>query len=121
MTTITSTGIQFSDGTTQTTSNDNVLGYNQVWTNVKASRAANVTYTNNSTRPIMVAITAAGSDIMSLLVNVGGGNLIAHQLGTNPDSSALVQTIIGIVPPGATYYFERPPTGYTLEEWHELI
>lgn len=120
MTTITSTGIQFPDGTTQTTSNDNVLGYNQVWTNVKASRAANTWYANNSTRPIAVAVTVAGVEQVMFYVVVDGVEFLANQLGTNPDSSALVQTVLSIVPPDASYRVLLIP-GYTIEEWHELI
>lgn len=111
-----STGIQFSDSSTQTTAG-NVLGINQTWQSLTGSRALATNYTNSTSKPIMVSViagpTTASGDIQFLI----DGTVTQRQY-TNPDSSSLVLAVWGIVPPGSTYRVNT--TNLALTDWAEL-
>ena len=77
------------------------IGVNQTWQDVTASRAASVTYTNSTGKPIMVNITtpyAANSD-MSFFVD--GKNISAF---TFNGTTQVQWTTSAIVPNNSTYY-----------------
>lgn len=87
-----------------------VVGQNQTWQNVTASRAASTTYTNTTGRPIMVSIsTNSGSGATSTLT-VGG--VVVCQ-GVNANTTQLT----AIVPAGATYSHTNT---YGFSIWAEL-
>lgn len=74
-----------------------MLGVGQTWQDVKASRASGVTYTNTTTRPIMVSIAEGSDGSRELTVD---GLLVAYSGGVSADS-----TMQAIVPIGSTYLF----------------
>ena len=87
----------------------------QTWTNVTASRAFGITYTNSTGAPIMVVIAFQfpGAGATGLLT-VGGEPIQFGQV-----NSAYIQLASGtaIVPAGATYVFRADTT---LTRWLEL-
>jgi hypothetical protein len=111
-----STGIQFNDSTIQTTSN-NIIGVSQTWQNLTGSRALATTYTNSTSRPITVSViagpTTASGDIQLLVDGV-----VIQRHYTNPDTSSLIESVYGIVPPGSTYRVNT--TNLALTNWNEL-
>jgi len=82
---------------------------------VKASRAINITYTNATESPLYVNIafvSTANNQTASILVD---GVLI---LGSSFPSASLSLAVSAIVPAGATY---KVPTGsYTINTWTEM-
>ncbi len=91
------------------------LGDGQSWLDVSASRAANITYTNNSGRPIAVIVKcAAGSDVeIGLYIDAV---FMRNDVGSNTTSGGL--TLMGIVPNGSTYRATSAPSAVSL--WYEL-
>ena len=93
-----------------------VGGTAQTWQDVTASRASNVVYTNNTGKPIQVAIATnkvTGSVLYILYVD----NLPIHsiRLGSSDNTRHTVTTI---VPDGITYEFDASTTDVIT--WHEL-
>lgn len=117
MTSITSTGITFPDSTTQTSA---VYSFadQQAWTDVTASRATDIIYTNTTSRPIMVAVVLTGTPSSANGVKLFVDSKVVCRFGSNPDSSPLEQSLYGIVPVNSTYYVERH--GTTITSWSEL-
>jgi hypothetical protein len=76
------------------------FGFGQTWQNMTSARAASTDYTNNTSRPIQVAVTcpAAGS-AGSLDLYVSG---VVISRFNNANTSA-VGTVSAVVPVGATY------------------
>jgi hypothetical protein len=75
-----------------------VIGVGQTWQNVKASRAANVTYTNTTGKPIMVVISETGDNGGAMLtVN---GVIVCYATTNNNDVP-----MSAIVPNNGTYIF----------------
>lgn len=76
-----------------------IIGAGQSWQDMSASRAAGVTYTNSTGRPIMVIVsgrnTATSKYAYVDLVTVGGF--------TNIDAGTVLSSISFIVPEGSTY------------------
>lgn len=83
------------------------VGIEQNWTNVAASRVSGVTYTNTTTRPLMVSIIETGNGVRTLKVD---DLLVAYSAGADSDS-----TMQAIVPAGSTYLY----TGQ-IHAWMEL-
>jgi hypothetical protein len=73
------------------------LGYGQTWQNVFSSRVSGTTYTNSTTKPIMVAITTY--DINSNTTLLVSGIQVGASGGVNGQNNQLT----AIVPVGATY------------------
>lgn len=115
-TTLISTGITFPDNTTQTTAG-NALGVGQTWQNMTGSRTNNVTYTNSTTKPIMVSVVGSAGNVPGDIQLSINGTLTQRQY-TDPDSSNLIQTVWGIVVAGATYRITLSNMGVL--SWHEL-
>ena len=92
------------------------LGMNQLWVDVKASRAAANTYTNSTGRPIMVAISCTGSQSQNATLVIGGVNVAQTGIGTS--NVAWNGNITGVVPNGATY--SLTVVGAVINLWTEL-
>ena len=90
------------------------LGVNQTWTDVTASRTAGTTYTNNTGRPIMLKIYAAGSGTTQLTVTVSGLTFYTVNLSAGGSWTA-TETVV--VPAGGTY---SATTNVSLVGWYEL-
>jgi len=96
--------------TTITGSVGGVLCDQQTWQDVSASRSAGVTYTNSTSRPIMVSIRAqTGTSDCSITVN---GVQTAQALQTTATRNFLTT----IVPVGGTYIMQPAFSGL----WSEL-
>lgn len=91
----------------------------QSWTNVTGSRALGTTYTNNTGRPIQLAVSVAyaggGGNFLSISIN--GGPSFPFAVNSNPTSGASVAGTITI-PNGATY--DVTASLGALSTWYEL-
>ena len=76
------------------------VGVGQTWQNVISERSANVTYTNDTGRPIMVMISDYGTASVYLQIN-GDNAVIVHQSNTYGGTSG----ISAVIPNGDTYLF----------------
>ena len=98
--------------------NDQAFGIGQTWQDVTASRASGVTYTNSSTRPIMLSIAvrdnSSGAPYVTLYVN----SSIAIRLDDLAGGSAGYIQIVTVVPSGQTYKLDA--TGNLITFWGEL-
>lgn len=97
-----------------------MLGVNQTWQSfaVGTARVSGTTYTNSTSRPIMVAVTVGKSQdgTMSTTVTVSGIPIISSIQGM---SSALTETFTFIVPPTQTYVVTVGGLT-TIRHWAEL-
>lgn len=92
------------------------LGDSQVWQNVLASRAINTTYTNTTSRPIVVSATCYWTGgHFNIGLKVGGVDVQRYIVNNSTGGSA--STVTAIVPPGATYLVE---SSIGLSGWMEL-
>lgn len=114
------------DGTSwiQAWGSQRAVGVGQTWQSVLASRALSTTYTNSTGAPIEVAVSGYGNNTasystMEAYVN---GVQIATSFVSDASASWLAapQTIILIVPNGATYKIDNANAGVTLSNWSEL-
>ena len=90
------------------------IGKGQTWTDVKASRAYGVTYTNSTGKPIEVFVTNSGG---SVLLQATVGSVVLGQQMSTYNTSTPRQCFSFVVPNAATYRVDC--TG-TLEYWTEL-
>ena len=98
------------------------LGVGQTWQNMTASRVSGTTYTNSTTRPIMLSIAvkdsgvagAAGAGAATLYVN----SSIAMRLDDLAGGSAGYVQIVAVVPSGQTYKLDAANNLITY--WGEL-
>ena len=111
-------------GPTSTSSSTFSLGVGQSWTDVTATRAFGVTYTNTTGKPIFVQgrNSAYGGTLLgTFYVN---GNTVAQDEKYAPSARVWVSTMGGIVPPGATYQITIVDAGnsasLSLGAWWEL-
>lgn len=87
------------------------VGAGQTWQIVTGSRAFGTTYTNSTSKSIMVFISCSGSGVNTITVGgVAIGSFQANASAVNSNASF-------IVPAGATYVVS---TGATLAKWSEL-
>jgi hypothetical protein len=115
--TLTGTGITFPVGVQEKAASSFVLGFAQTWQNMLSptvQRETQVTYTNNTGRPIMVFIrmTDSGSNACVFLIDGVNVATTSHNGGA---AGAQVQCII---PTGSTYSISNGawPLGF----WFEL-
>lgn len=87
---------------------DEVIGVNQTWQDVTASRFAGTTYTNSTGKPKTIYVISNTSTLVTIALN---GNLVAESSAT----SAGRTTCVLIVPNGSTYSV----TG-AFTKWSEL-
>ena len=99
------------------------IGVEQIWQNMTASRALDVTYTNNTEKPISVSVflsnNVAGYKNVSLYIDNKRINSFANQpTTTQPQGISLT----GIVPSGSTYKLTLDPssTALSVTFWNEL-
>ena len=96
------------------------IGYGQTWTNMTSSRAINGTsYTNSTTKPIMISILATATAAATTLKTTIAGNVVAQGFGSNTLDSDINSNPV-IVPVGATYSVAPTVGSATLVAWWEL-
>jgi hypothetical protein len=78
------------------------LGVGQTWQNVGASRASAVTYTNNTGRPIIVAVTGANASYSYIPFYIDG-QLVIYPKGRDTSSATTQASLAMVVPNGSTY------------------
>ena len=99
--------------------NDQAFGIGQNYSNVTASRVSGTTYTNSTTRPIMLSIvvrdnsSASGASV-TLYVN----SSIALRLDDLAGGGYGYTQIVAVVPTGQTYKLDA--TGNPITFWSEL-
>jgi hypothetical protein len=81
---------------------NNIIGINQTWQDVTASRNAATNYTNSTGKPIYVSIICDYGNVTGS-VNLTVSGIIVQRFLNNPDSSAMTLTVATIVPAGAAY------------------
>ena len=102
------TGVTFNNGSLQATAS---IGTNdQTWQVFTGSRAAGVTYTNTTGKPIMVCVNFTTGGPGDITV---GGVLAAYGASTVNESEGGVTTM---VPVGAQYVYNGRP----IQTWTEL-
>lgn len=101
-----------------------VIGIDQTWQNVTASRAIGTTYTNSTGKPIQVSInvnsTSASGGAVILYID---GVAVATQGAVQNASIATRANITHIIPNGSTYSianFVSGSAGIGLGSWFEL-
>ena len=98
---------------------DQAFGIGQNYSNVTASRVSGTTYTNSTTRPIMLSIAVVdsggtGTGAVTLYVN----SSIAIRLDDLAGGSAGYVQIVAVVPAGQTYKLDAQ--GNLITFWSEL-
>ena len=98
-----STNISFDGTKLVSTQPFDGLGVGQTWQDVTASRAADVTYTNSTGKPILVSFTSATNFSGTTKVNILVSGVVINTLIGNIVSGNLPFDISFIVPNNATY------------------
>jgi hypothetical protein len=96
------------------------IGVGQSWSDLTSSRSLNVTYTNTTGRPILVAVMGFMSGIYQSGIdfNVNGSKVAGISQNTAGANTAVGATMSVIVPAGATY---SVTTGAgSINVWSEL-
>lgn len=96
--------------------NSSVLGLEQAWQNLTASRAANTTYTNSTGRPIFVAVDGYDTASGSVTALVDGIRVGIVDVNADPNASQMSF----IVPNGSTYRVNVSGGAQTIQNWAEL-
>ena len=91
--------------------NDKMLGVGQTWQDVTGSRAAGITYTNDTQKPIMVIVTRNVAQNFTAYFTVNGIDLIWSHAG---NSIGIADAFSIIIPVGSTYKCN------TFSTWAEL-
>jgi hypothetical protein len=94
------------------------VGAGQTWQNMTSSRAINVTYTNDTGRPIMVNIRGAFTVNQYVEILIGGSVIVAHAGWNSFASGQVLGTVSAIIPDGNTYQATSP--GMNSMFWAEL-
>jgi hypothetical protein len=95
------------------TGNHQQIGVGQTWQDVRASRSAGVTYTNNTNKPILVSVYGGASTKDGFSLIIDGLRVDNAWESSSSDASALQ----GIVPSGSTYIVYWSNGVYS---WYEL-
>lgn len=93
-----------------------IIGYNQDWKDKMSMRDANVTYTNNTDRPIMVNLALGNTPSTRYFIEVNG-------VAVAQTSTEVLQNISFIVQIGGTYKYANPSVSSSNGEiriWSEL-
>lgn len=92
------------------------IGVNQTWQDVTASRAAGITYTNSTGKPIMVHVTTqSSSSSNSTSINLNG---VSKSLG-DASATGLHITASVVIPHGHTYSIVLTGSA-AIKSWLEL-
>ena len=97
--------------------NDQAFGIGQTYSDVTASRVSGTTYTNSSTRPIMLSI-AVRDNTSAVGVTLYVNSSIAIRLDDLSGGDAGHIQIVAVVPSGQTYKLDT--TGNHITFWGEL-
>ena len=100
---------------TETELDGKLIGTNQTWQNVTASRAVGVTYTNNTGKPIYVSIRSATVSATENFYLTVDGLLISQAYEATTNTRA--HTITSLIPDGSTYTLQAT---YGVALWAEL-
>ena len=99
--------------------NDTAFGVGQTWQAVTASRVSGTTYTNSSTRPIMLSIAVRdNSSVSGAYVALYVNSSIAIRLDDLAGGGYGYIQIVAVVPTGQTYKLDA--TGNPITFWGEL-
>lgn len=98
--------------------NDQAFGVNQSWQDFTGSRAKNVTYVNNTGRPIEIAIKVAYEDDDGGLTVTVGGVDIGKVQGNAPSGTGYWQTTFNFTVPNIVSY--SVSGGSNVFGWAEL-
>ncbi|MCT0069328.1 hypothetical protein KUA03_04535 [Proteus mirabilis] len=101
--------------------NNKLIGVDQSWKHMHTTgeRKANIVYTNNNSRPIMISITyrqESGNNVAALTLKINGYQ-IARQVSRYSEAEKAAN-ISMIIPAGSTY--EVTDTAGALYLWSEL-
>jgi hypothetical protein len=88
------------------------IGVGQTWEDVTGSRSLGTTYTNSTSKPIMVVVRTGNNSLSAIIGGVDLGVVAANQSGGGGG-----QTVTMIVPAGSTYNFT---SSGSLQKWAEL-
>lgn len=103
---------------------DDVIGLGQTWQLVTGSRAYSTTYTNSTSRPILVKVHIAQTIVNQLTAVEGRINGVAIHMVQAAGSAAGGQNFMIdlLVPPGATYALvvTNNSGGSAIAQWAEL-
>ena len=97
---------------------DQAFGVGQYWQDVTGSRSKNVVYTNNTGKPIEVAIKVAYSDSDGGLTVTVGGVDIGKVQGNAPSGSGYWETTLNFTVPNTSVY--SVSGGSNMFSWAEL-
>ena len=97
--------------------NDQAFGIGQTYSDVTASRVSGTTYTNSSTRPIMLSI-AVRDNTSAVGVTLYVNSSIAIRLDDLAGAAGGYIQIVAVVPSGQTYKLDT--TGNHITFWGEL-
>lgn len=92
------------------------LGYGQTWQDVKASRSLGITYTNSTSKPILVLVAILVSSGANLTLTINGVNLNQH-FGLS--GTQFIAPISFVVPAGQTYLLTNLAAS-AIQNWAEL-
>ena len=91
-----------------------MFGWGQTWQDVTASRSAGVTYTNTTGKPIVVSVSAVGSNTArGLSITVNGVLHTRFQSGSTGTSA-----VEAVINNGDEYSLTESTGGFTV--WEEL-
>ena len=107
--------IPASTGTIALTSD--VIGLNQTWTDVTASRALATTYTNSTGKPIFVSIIISQGAVNAVASLTISGVVVSYYYQAASVSGGL---LCGIVPNGGTYSTATTGPSPGILSWKEL-
>lgn len=97
-----------------------IFGYMQDWVDVTGSRSAGTTYTNSTSRPIMVCVTVRSTGGGTSAANLVVGGVSTSEHYTTGLGGATVSTdLTAVIRPGVTYTVSGL-SGATLVKWAEF-
>lgn len=92
-------------------------GFSTGWVNVTASRAVNVTYTNNTGKALAVIVGFGGYSAAGWMTAYVNGVIVAEQ--PNASGTGYNPRMFFMVPAGATYMV-TPGTAVAAFVWYEM-
>ena len=110
-------GITFPDSSVQSTAALSI-GVSQTWQNMIAQRGLNISYPNNTGKPIMISIQAQMTQNQYLDLVVGSVSVSYAGFSSNP-TGAVGGTVSAIVPNGVSYIVNSTGVSSGLK-WAEL-
>lgn len=90
------------------------LGIGQTWQDVTSSRVMSTTYTNSTSKPIMVSVNGVAGGAGTAYLYVDSLNVCSQSIFAGGGDN-----VQAIVPVGSTYRYEHNNSG-SITYWHEL-